>query len=181
MADAQPEDSAPAPEPEAEPAADGDTRRDFLGRAGGLVMIGGVAASYGSLAAVAGRYMFPEPAHGKVWVYAARLADVEVGQALSFKTPAGASLTIARTQNTGSADDFIALSSVCPHLGCQVHWENHNQRFFCPCHNGVFDPQGRGTGGPPKDAGQSLAKYPLRAESGLLFIEVEAVGNGGAA
>ncbi len=181
MSDVQPEDAPSTQEPEPAHPAGNDTRRDFLGRAGGVALIGGVVASYGSLAAVAGRFMFPEPDGGKVWVYAARLADVAVGQALSFSTPSGARLTIARTKDTGGAEDFIALSSVCPHLGCQVHWEEQNDRFFCPCHNGVFDPEGRGIGGPVLDAGQSLASYPLRAENGLLFIEVDAPVQGGAA
>jgi hypothetical protein len=53
-----------------------------------------------------------------------------------------------------------------------VHWEAANDRFFCPCHNGTFDAAGRGTGGPPGDAGQSLPRYALKAEGGLLYIEV---------
>jgi hypothetical protein len=36
----------------------------------------------------------------------------------------------------------------------------------------VFDPQGTATEGPPADAGQSLARYPLMVENGMLFIEV---------
>ena len=73
---------------------------------------------------------------------------------------------------TGDVDDFIALSSTCPHLGCQVHWEAAHDRFFCPCHNGVFDPSGRGLSGPPGEAGLSLPSYNLRVDNGLLFIEV---------
>jgi len=61
---------------------------------------------------------------------------------------------------------------VCPHLGCQVHWEPQNDRFFCPCHNGVFSPDGVATAGPPAEAGQSLLEYPLKVEGNLLFIEV---------
>jgi Rieske Fe-S protein len=79
---------------------------------------------------------------------------------------------ITRQGEGGEVSDFIALSSTCPHLGCRVHWESPNQRFFCPCHNGTFDPQGRATGGPPKAAGQDLPRYPLKIERGLLYIEV---------
>jgi Rieske Fe-S protein len=53
-----------------------------------------------------------------------------------------------------------------------VHWQAQNNRFFCPCHNGIFTPEGKGIGGPPGDAGQSLPRYPLRIENGLLMIEV---------
>ncbi|MBI4577262.1 MAG: Rieske 2Fe-2S domain-containing protein, partial [Planctomycetes bacterium] len=72
----------------------------------------------------------------------------------------------------GAVEDFLALSSTCPHLGCRVHWEVQNRRFFCPCHNGSFDAAGRATGGPPAEAGQSLPRYALRLEGGLLFIEL---------
>ena len=54
-----------------------------------------------------------------------------------------------------------------------MHWEAANNRYFCPCHNGVFDPDGVGTGGPPGDAGQTLPRYNLLVDRGMLFIEVE--------
>jgi hypothetical protein len=53
-----------------------------------------------------------------------------------------------------------------------VHWEGHKNRFFCPCHNGVFSPEGVATEGPPAEAGQRLPSYPLRVDGGLLYIEV---------
>jgi phenylpropionate dioxygenase-like ring-hydroxylating dioxygenase large terminal subunit len=53
-----------------------------------------------------------------------------------------------------------------------VHWEPQNDRFFCPCHLGTFDPEGRPTGGPPLSANQSLPEYPLRVEKGLLYISM---------
>jgi hypothetical protein len=56
-----------------------------------------------------------------------------------------------------------------------VHREPANNRYFCPCHNGVFDPAGVATSGPPADAGQSLVEYPLKVERALLFIEVSLV------
>ena len=71
-----------------------------------------------------------------------------------------------------ACEDFIALSSICPHLGCKVHWETQNQRFFCPCHNGAFSAAGVSTAGPPFDVHQNLARFPLKVENGNLFIEV---------
>ena len=95
-----------------------------------------------------------------------------------YRVPGGEKVTIARRGETGTVDDFIALSSTCPHLGCQVHWEPLHERYFCPCHNGTFDPDGVGTGGPPGDAGQSLPRYPLRVEGRLLYIRVALSGLG---
>jgi cytochrome b6-f complex iron-sulfur subunit len=91
---------------------------------------------------------------------------------MHYIAPNGAHVVIARQGAGESADDFVALSSVCPHLGCQVHWEPQHDRFFCPCHNGAFDPQGQATEGPPAKAGQSLNRFPLQVEHRLLYILV---------
>jgi menaquinol-cytochrome c reductase iron-sulfur subunit len=45
-----------------------------------------------------------------------------------------------------------AYSTVCPHLGCGVDWNEKGQTFDCPCHNSTFDLKGRCLGGPsPRD------------------------------
>ena len=85
-------------------------------------------------------------------------------------------IVVARQKEGDSVDCFAALSSVCPHLGCAVHWEQQNKRFFCPCHNGAFDASGKATEGPPAAASQSLKEYPLKVENGLLFIAVPSDG-----
>ena len=90
-----------------------------------------------------------------------------------IRTPDGRTVNITRRADR-CRDDFIALSSTCPHLGCQVQWEAQNNRYFCPCHNGTFDPAGKATGGPPGDAGLSLPRYALTVQGGLLYIDVPA-------
>jgi nitrite reductase/ring-hydroxylating ferredoxin subunit len=105
-------------------------------------------------------------------MFVAETDQFNVGDALLYRGPSGETVNIARQASGGSEKDYIALSSTCPHLGCQVHWEAHNDRFFCPCHNGVFDRGGKGVSGPPGDAGQSLPRYPLRVDGSLLFIEM---------
>jgi Rieske Fe-S protein len=134
-------------------------------------MAGGLTAGYGLLGVMAGRYLYPSGGADAVWQFVGVLKEMGPGESREFIAPNGAKVVIARQGEGDSADDFVALSSVCPHLGCQVHWEPHNNRFFCPCHNGVFDPQGRATEGPPAKAGQSLTEFPLRVEDGLLFIQ----------
>lgn len=144
-------------------------RRRFLTR---TAMAGGLAAGYGAFGGLAARYLYPAHPPDTAWVFVAPVDRVAQGEAIRFTTPSGAPAAIARQATTGDVSDFIALSSTCPHLGCAVHWEAANNRFFCPCHNGVFDPSGKATAGPPADAGQSLLRYPLKIEDGLLFIEV---------
>ncbi len=135
-------------------------------------MAGGLVAGYGTFVAMAGRFLYPAGPSVVGWMYVARVDSLKPGDSLVYRAPSGATIVVARQGDTGEADDFIALSSVCPHLGCQVHWESQNDRFFCPCHNGVFNPQGTATSGPPAAAGQSLARYPLSVVDGLLYIEV---------
>ena len=133
----------------------------------------GLTAAYGSLAAAMGRFLFPARPPARGWMFVVQEHRLKTGESLLYRTPAGATVNVARQGGDSSAEAFVALSSVCPHLGCQVHWEPQNNRFFCPCHNGVFAPDGTGIGGPPGDAGQSLPRYPLKVEDGLLFIEVD--------
>lgn len=44
---------------------------------------------------------------------------------------------------------LIVLSAVCTHLGCTLPWVEKERKFICPCHLGVFAPDGRLLGGPP--------------------------------
>lgn len=137
-----------------------------------LGMGGALAAAYGTLAAFMGRFLYPARPPDKGWLYVAQTGDLPVGGALVFETPAGAKVNVTHQGAGAATDDFVALGSTCPHLGCQVHWEPQNNRFFCPCHNGIFEPGGKAIGGPPGEAGQALPKFPLRVEQGLLFMEV---------
>ncbi|MFZ2287324.1 MAG: ubiquinol-cytochrome c reductase iron-sulfur subunit [Bacteroidales bacterium] len=37
---------------------------------------------------------------------------------------------------------FLALSLICPHLGCSVLWDETKKQFDCPCHSSAFDHHG---------------------------------------
>ena len=169
-------DPTPTP-PDGQPA-EPLNRRTFSGRLAFCAMAGGLAAGYGGMGAVAARYLFPAKPMARRWMFVAELSRLKTGDSLLYTAPNGAPINIARKGEAGGVEDFIALSSTCPHLGCQVNWEGQNKRFFCPCHNGVFNPEGKGIGGPPGEAGQNLPRYPLKIENGLLMIEVpvEALG-----
>lgn len=149
---------------------DTDPRRDFLKTATTVAMTGGLAAGYGAFAYCAGRFLFPASGEADAWQFVATLDDLAQGAAIEYESPSGVKVVVARQSDGDTPDDFIALSSVCPHLGCAVHWEPQNDRFFCPCHNGAFDARGMATEGPPATANQQLARFPLKVEAGLLFI-----------
>ena len=148
-----------------------EPRRSFLERLPSALMAFGLVAGYGTFTSFIGRFLFPSNNRKQRPQFVADLASFGIGDSMTYVSPAGEKVVLTRTTDTGSADDFIALSSVCPHLGCQVHWEGQNDRFFCPCHNGAFDAEGNPISGPPKDANQTLPRYQLVVEDGLLYID----------
>lgn len=154
------------------PGGEPISRRTFSGRVAACAMAGGLVAGYGGMALVAGRYLYPARPQARRWMFVSTVAGIQPGGSIPYKAPNGAKVNVARIGTSGTAADFIALSSTCPHLGCQVSWEPQNSRFFCPCHNGIFNASGKGIGGPPGEAGQNLPRYPLKVEEGLLLIEV---------
>ncbi len=44
--------------------------------------------------------------------------------------------------------ELIAMSTVCPHLGCAIDYDAEGARFVCPCHDSYFDLDGKETEGP---------------------------------
>jgi len=148
------------------------SRRDTMSLLTNAGMFVGLAAAYGTLAAFMGRFVYPAKPPAKGWMFVTQAEKLGVGESILYRTPSGATVNIARQGSGSDVANYVALSSTCPHLGCQVHWEPQNNRFFCPCHNGIFDPSGKATGGPPGEAGQSLPTYPLRIADRLLYIEV---------
>lgn len=152
----------------------GMSRRAMVWLTSRAALVGGLLGGYGMFAWIGGRFLLPAQAGRFHQLVVARERELLVGETLRYQTPDNRSVNITRRGATGTATDFIALSSACPHLGCQVRWEGQNNRYFCPCHNGTFDAEGKATGGPPADAGQSLPRYQLTVEKGLLYIHVPA-------
>ena len=80
------------------------------------------------------------------------------GRVLSL---AGQRLAVYRNGN----GELSALSPVCTHLGCLVHWNTTEKSWDCPCHGSRFDPHGRVLNGP---AVAALQARPLpEAEASL--------------
>lgn len=47
-----------------------------------------------------------------------------------------------------SQGHLCVLSSICPHLGCTVPWDEDKKQFICPCHDSVFAADGARISGP---------------------------------
>ncbi len=68
---------------------------------------------------------------------------------------------------TTNGRDYVAISNICTHLGCRVRWISEQQRFFCPCHNGIFDKEGKVVAGPPP---RPLDRYEAKVENDQIYI-----------
>ena len=67
-----------------------------------------------------------------------------------------------------SATDVAVYSSICPHLGCHVYWDEQAKQFICPCHASLFSLAGQVLGGP---APRPLDTLTTKVEAGELFVE----------
>jgi len=71
------------------------------------------------------------------WTEVARLDEVPPGSALRFSTAAFEGFVV----NDGGT--VRALSSVCTHMGCTLHFRPDWEDLRCPCHGASFDLSGR--------------------------------------
>ncbi len=62
--------------------------------------------------------------------------------------------------------NFTLYQINCTHVGCPVQWSGPAGRFFCPCHGGVFDAEGRVLAGPPP---RPLDRYEYKIEKGIIY------------
>ncbi|HEU5015368.1 MAG TPA: Rieske 2Fe-2S domain-containing protein [Roseiflexaceae bacterium] len=100
----------------------------------------------------------------------ARMSEVPEGGALYFHYPNPDDQAMLLHLPGGR---FVAYSQKCTHLSCAVYYQADRQRVYCPCHDGVFDPQtGEPTAGPPQ---RRLPQILLRQEGDQIFaVGVEA-------
>jgi len=94
-------------------------------------------------------------------VRAAALAEVPSGQSLP-KTINGVPFILVNRNGT-----IRAFSAVCTHLGCLVYWRPEKQDFYCPCHGGIFDADGKNIAGPPP---RPLDEYEVEVKDGIIYV-----------
>ncbi|MBP3040434.1 ubiquinol-cytochrome c reductase iron-sulfur subunit [Bacillaceae bacterium Marseille-Q3522] len=67
--------------------------------------------------------------------------------------------------------EIVALSPVCKHLGCVVDWNTDKKnpnRFYCPCHGGLYEKDGINVQGTPPVA--PLDVYQTSEKDGFLYL-----------
>jgi len=65
-------------------------------------------------------------------------------------------------------DEWSALSTTCTHAGCPVSYQKEENRIFCQCHGGVYNPSnGDNIAGPPP---KPLQKYKVEVSETSLKV-----------
>ena len=134
------------------------------------LMAAGLLASYGTLLAQTIRFLLPSRTRAPTRkLFVGAIAQFDVGSVQTLRDLEGNKILVRRSES-----GFRAFKSVCPHLGCKVHWVADDEGFFCPCHNGKFNAEGVAISGPPAKANQSL--YPadliVDDENQVLYLKV---------
>jgi Rieske Fe-S protein len=62
---------------------------------------------------------------------------------------------------------FSAYNLQCTHAGCTTQWQPKTEQFYCACHNGIFDKNGKPISGPPN---KPLEKLMLYTENSHIII-----------
>ena len=65
---------------------------------------------------------------------------------------------------------FVVFNGRCTHLGCAYSWRvsgEHAEKFFCPCHDGIYDREGRVLDGPPP---RPLDRLEVKVEDNNLMV-----------
>ncbi len=91
--------------------------------------------------------------------------------------PVGTVTTKGRIVLQRDEAGFWAVTTVCPHLGCQPVFDQERRIFVCPCHGSHFDPEGRLLEGPAA-RGLSLAAVRLDARGELIAYPGERARTG---
>ena len=65
-------------------------------------------------------------------------------------------------------EGFLALYRKCPHLGCSVPWDESLNKFNCPCHSSIFEPNGEVASGP---APRPLDYFPVEVRGTEVYVD----------
>jgi cytochrome b6-f complex iron-sulfur subunit len=82
-----------------------------------------------------------EGAHSPVEI---PLSKIPIGNIYAFQYGGSPGILIHEEEG-----DLQAFSLTCTHLGCIVVWNPEKKEFHCPCHDGLFDINGKVLSGPP--------------------------------
>jgi len=96
------------------------------------------------------------------WTEVATVAELPAGSAIRFSTAAFDGFVV------NDEGEIRALSSVCTHMGCTLHFRPDWQDLRCPCHGASFDLGGRLANGRQAWSGAG----PYRGDASAYPIEL---------
>jgi cytochrome b6-f complex iron-sulfur subunit len=136
-------------------------RRDFMANVvlGAAGLVGLSSFAYRFL-----QYLYPV-------VPPEQIVEVPAGRRDAIPPKGGVVLALPTGQVAllDAGGEIRAFSAICTHLGCIVKWESDLDRFFCPCHKGMFDREGRVVAGPPP---RPLQRLPVEVRQGQVFVKI---------
>lgn len=118
------------------------SRRRFLTILGGIPLAGAVLAPTAAMT----QFLYP-PASLRTPpnpLQVASLSELPVGGLKEFEYNDAPAALVRKSEQ-----EILAFYRKCTHLGCTVIWKPEDKIFFCPCHGGKFDLDGKNIGGPP--------------------------------
>ncbi|MDH5718988.1 MAG: Rieske (2Fe-2S) protein [Spirochaetia bacterium] len=141
-------------------------RKAFLNK---IMMPLSLVLSYGTGVLYGLRYLMPKKKPERFRrVYITSMKTIEKEGSKVFNDLSGGEVVLVKSE-----DGLKAISTRCTHLGCKVFWEPQNNRFFCPCHIGIFDVNGNVMSGPPP---APLPKYDVEVdENENVFVSLREV------
>jgi Rieske Fe-S protein len=68
--------------------------------------------------------------------------------------------------------EVVVFSRSCTDLGCPLTYDRGSGCYLCPCHGGIFRPDGERLGGPP---GKPMHRYAQRVRDGVLEVDIASI------
>jgi cytochrome b6-f complex iron-sulfur subunit len=110
------------------------------------------------------RYVIPPPVveSDDRSVVAAKVGEIKDNTAKVFRFGSEPAILIRTAEG-----QYRAFAAVCTHLGCTVQYRADLQEIWCPCHNGMYNLQGRNVSGPPP---RPLTQYTVHVQGDQIVV-----------
>jgi Rieske Fe-S protein len=146
------------------------------------VVVGAIAAAMGLALAVPATMFLTFPTRRRVVFGGEEPVDVGALERLPDGKPTRVTVTapVKRDAWTAFSDvplgacwlvrqgaEVRALSTVCPHAGCAVDWNEQRAQFGCPCHESAFAATGERLKGP---APRPLDRLDVEVRAGRVKV-----------
>ena len=109
-------------------------------------------------------FLYPIPRKKPPAQFVCLASEIPAGESREIKDPEGRKVLLIRK----SDESLLCIRTVCTHLGCAVFYRLATNQFECPCHQGIFDGEGKPISGPPQ---RPLDHYPTEVREGKIFIQ----------